>query len=205
MMFAMDTSTPITPAGWYDDGHGRLRWWDGSRWTEHTAPLAPQQPVRPQQPARSPRPAVELVAVPGSKLVWILPLVMLLAALIGGLLGAVTADGISDTEPVEQTYASFLRAERTRDCALLEQVTTPGFRDDLVDDDIGGYTCETWLAQTTLRRSEITWAMRVGPFGLVVAKEQYANPAFAPTSVTYTVVKRDGRWQLDDEDSPNEY
>ncbi len=24
-----------TPAGWYDDGSGRLRWWDGQRWTDH--------------------------------------------------------------------------------------------------------------------------------------------------------------------------
>lgn len=23
-----------TPAGWYDDGSGRLRWWDGERWTD---------------------------------------------------------------------------------------------------------------------------------------------------------------------------
>jgi len=23
------------PAGWYDDGQGRLRWWDGETWTEH--------------------------------------------------------------------------------------------------------------------------------------------------------------------------
>ena len=26
-----------TPPGWYDDGHGGLRWWDGARWTEHVA------------------------------------------------------------------------------------------------------------------------------------------------------------------------
>lgn len=24
-----------TPAGWYDDGSGNRRWWDGLRWTEH--------------------------------------------------------------------------------------------------------------------------------------------------------------------------
>lgn len=24
-----------TPAGWYDDGSGRQRWWDGQRWTDH--------------------------------------------------------------------------------------------------------------------------------------------------------------------------
>lgn len=28
-----------TPPGWYDDGHGALRWWDGEQWTEHTHPL----------------------------------------------------------------------------------------------------------------------------------------------------------------------
>lgn len=27
-----------TPAGWYDDGLGRKRWWDGGRWTSHTIP-----------------------------------------------------------------------------------------------------------------------------------------------------------------------
>lgn len=28
-----------TPAGWYDDGSGRQRWWDGEQWTEHFAPV----------------------------------------------------------------------------------------------------------------------------------------------------------------------
>jgi hypothetical protein len=31
-----------TPAGWYDDGSGQKRWWDGSGWTTHVAtPPAP--------------------------------------------------------------------------------------------------------------------------------------------------------------------
>ncbi|MFD5864345.1 DUF2510 domain-containing protein [Agromyces sp. NPDC127015] len=41
-------STPTTtaaPAGWYDDGSGRLRWWNGAQWTEHFAP----PPAPPQQ------------------------------------------------------------------------------------------------------------------------------------------------------------
>lgn len=29
-----------TPAGWYDDGAGALRYWDGVAWTPHVAPLA---------------------------------------------------------------------------------------------------------------------------------------------------------------------
>ncbi|WP_245958740.1 DUF2510 domain-containing protein [Microbacterium bovistercoris] len=27
------------PAGWYDDGSGRQRWWDGAQWTAHFAPV----------------------------------------------------------------------------------------------------------------------------------------------------------------------
>lgn len=27
-------------AGWYDDGHGKQRWWNGSQWTEHYVDLA---------------------------------------------------------------------------------------------------------------------------------------------------------------------
>ena len=35
-----------TAAGWYDDGSGRQRWWDGTQWTDHyetdqTAPTPP--------------------------------------------------------------------------------------------------------------------------------------------------------------------
>ena len=26
-----------TPSGWYDDGHGTMRWWDGAQWTEQVA------------------------------------------------------------------------------------------------------------------------------------------------------------------------
>lgn len=33
------------PAGWYPDGRGNQRWWDGERWTEQRAP---------EQPAREP-------------------------------------------------------------------------------------------------------------------------------------------------------
>lgn len=39
------------PAGWYDDGSGRLRWWDGTGWTEHVEPervtTAPPVPPAP--------------------------------------------------------------------------------------------------------------------------------------------------------------
>ena len=32
---ANDLAATATPPGWYPDGSGNSRWWDGSRWTEH--------------------------------------------------------------------------------------------------------------------------------------------------------------------------
>ncbi len=39
-----------TPPGWYDDGQGAQRWWDGNGWTEHTQPAAPAQAPQAPQP-----------------------------------------------------------------------------------------------------------------------------------------------------------
>ena len=52
----MTNTDAHVPAGWYPDPSGaqQLRWWDGTQWTAHYAPLAgaAQQPVQPQQPAQ---------------------------------------------------------------------------------------------------------------------------------------------------------
>ena len=41
-----------TAAGWYDDGSGRQRWWDGSQWTDQfqSAAPAPSTPAAAAQP-----------------------------------------------------------------------------------------------------------------------------------------------------------
>ncbi len=54
-----------TPAGWYDDGSGRQRYWDGTQWTEHFAPAAPPPPTAPAAPPPPTAPAA-LPAVPGA-------------------------------------------------------------------------------------------------------------------------------------------
>ena len=48
--------------GWYEDPHGGggQRWWDGERWSEHTAPA-----VQPAAPAAPPAPPAPPAAVPG--------------------------------------------------------------------------------------------------------------------------------------------
>ncbi|MEU9362329.1 phospholipid scramblase-related protein [Streptomyces sp. NPDC048301] len=48
------TTQSNVPAGWHPDPHGApqlLRYWDGSRWTEHTHPAQGQAPAAAQQPA----------------------------------------------------------------------------------------------------------------------------------------------------------
>ncbi|AKS32773.1 DUF2510 domain-containing protein [Mycolicibacterium goodii] len=49
-----------TPAGWYDDGRGSLRWWNGSAWTEHTQPA----PAAETAAAKPPSHVQNLVATP---------------------------------------------------------------------------------------------------------------------------------------------
>ena len=51
-----------TPAGWYDDGSGLLRWWDGAAWTEHTM-HAPPTPATPA-PVPTPTPQAASGAQP---------------------------------------------------------------------------------------------------------------------------------------------
>ena len=56
-----------TPAGWYDDGSGRQRWWDGTQWTEHFAPNAPVEDAAPAveaSPVAESTPAYEPPAIP---------------------------------------------------------------------------------------------------------------------------------------------
>lgn len=57
------------PAGWYDDGSGRPRWWDGERWTDHFAPehQAVAQVPPPQQQDDHASVAPEAHALPESQ------------------------------------------------------------------------------------------------------------------------------------------
>ncbi|MGN7799040.1 DUF2510 domain-containing protein [Leifsonia sp. 22587] len=72
---------PTTPAGWYDDGQGRLRWWDGQSWADVYAPVVQQ--VMVSQPQTS----INGVSVTG----FVLACVAFPAAAVSGMLGALLA------------------------------------------------------------------------------------------------------------------
>jgi len=54
-----ETTPPAMPAGWYPDGTGVTRWWDGTTWTDHVQPAeTPAQsaavvPAAPAEVART--------------------------------------------------------------------------------------------------------------------------------------------------------
>jgi hypothetical protein len=46
--------TQSTPPGWYPDGQGGQRWWDGNQWTEHTVPPeGSDRPAATEPPAQA--------------------------------------------------------------------------------------------------------------------------------------------------------
>ncbi len=196
----MDAPTPITPAGWYDDGHGQLRWWDGQRWTDHTAPLS--RPAASPQAAARPQTTEPRVKAPLGKLVWILPTVLVVAALVGGLLGALAATTFGNSDALDDTYARYLTAERAGDCRALEEVTTADFRDDLMEPLDVPFSCAAWRARLLPRAGEAKWSLRLGPVGMLIAEERSVGVGSRSSSlVTYTLIREDGRWKLDDDDS----
>jgi hypothetical protein len=110
--------TPSVPAGWYDDGSGRQRYWDGSAWTDHYLDAQSPTPVGageatgataaytdPAAPKTSRKGLWITIAVVGGLL-----LLLILGAIAAAVIGVVSrvADEVSDavtpgiTVPTEQ-------------------------------------------------------------------------------------------------------
>ncbi|MGN6326703.1 DUF2510 domain-containing protein [Pseudolysinimonas sp.] len=75
-----DSQSGATPAGWYADptGQAGVRWWDGSQWTAHSAPL-PAGGV--SGPARGPRPRIPDTTPIYTPYIWIVVVLPLLSSL----------------------------------------------------------------------------------------------------------------------------
>jgi hypothetical protein len=72
---------PLPPPGWYQDPSGPgLRWWDGTRWTEHHQAAVPLLPAPPVPPFPGTPPLGPVPAVPQQKW-WHIPLLVALGVL----------------------------------------------------------------------------------------------------------------------------
>jgi hypothetical protein len=136
-----------TPPGWYDDGHGSRRWWDGTAWTAHVQPtpdpaaaLALQaggSPGAGSAPTRSKAWIIWLVVgvvVLGFVVALLLLVPMLFSLISGAGDGGSSGGGLDGSTDDERAAVAVVRqydeAWATVDCDLLIASTTQRFRDD---------------------------------------------------------------------------
>ncbi len=204
-------NTPITPAGWYDDGHGSLRWWDGSVWTDHTAPLK-HEPAGPAAPAAAETrvevlPPATKVEVKSSAVWWAVPIALLVSAVLGGLCASVVWRGF-DPAPLNETFDRYTAAIANKDCAEFEAVTTPGFREDLTE---AAFDCEIWMAANSGKPTgKRIFGFRIGPVGMLAVTAPANGRGVDPnldsldTAWIYSFERVDGKWLLSDIDDESD-
>ncbi|MFJ4172760.1 DUF2510 domain-containing protein [Microbacterium sp. NPDC089696] len=95
-------------AGWYPDPEvpTQSRYWDGTQWTEHRAPMAPAAP-EPGPPLIPPPPAVapSPTSTSGSKKGWLIGGAIATGVIVVGSVGAAIGAG-GNREPDQQASAS---------------------------------------------------------------------------------------------------
>lgn len=182
------------PAGWYDDGRGALRYWDGVAWTEHTH--------QPAVPAAKPR--------GGNVAPWVwwtsgAVLAVLLITVVS--LTIATAMRPNPDADVRAAVAAFDDAWLTEDCDALWSVTTGDYRDDLAF-----YVCEDFTTRARDVNAEYedyyVWVSSVdvdGSAARVNALESfYYDDEYAEHRVTYALVLDDGTWLVSGVEYPDE-
>lgn len=100
----MSTYTGPAPAGWYPgpEHDGRLRYWDGQRWTEHYAPGVPMAPAPFPGGPPAPRPpqspsGTTIAVIVGLVALGVAGLLVAVAVLSGGSGGGGNGGGSDDS------------------------------------------------------------------------------------------------------------
>ncbi|AJR18758.1 DUF2510 domain-containing protein [Pimelobacter simplex] len=149
-----DPNQPSIPAGWYPDGLGGQRWWDGAEWTEHTQHTQHDQPPPPPPPP-VPAPAPAVIARPDPNRSRTL---LVLGAAGGGLLAlllvvlvAARVLGGNDPESVATDYlGATFEGDHEAVCELLVEER----RDALLVDAGAGDDCGQYADEQRDREDE---------------------------------------------------
>ena len=179
------------PAGWYDDGSGSLRYFDGATWTEHVAGH-PAQPAPPSA-LRKGMPTWGWVVLGAT-------LVVVLVGLAGVGYGVVRAQH-APLEAAQAAIAAYDEAWVNADCDALGDATTSNLRESLGYDDCAVFMAEANGFHEAERDYAIAFVSKDYAHGKVsvVTKESYTDPdgGRLVDRVTYTVIKDGDTWRID--------
>ena len=179
-----------TPAGWYDDGSGGLRYWDGTNWTEHTAP-------RYENPAPASGPQRKAGA-------WLWIVVGGVAVVLVGVTVGVVLLLSSHAGPVKEAKAAletYNSAWLNVDCDALQEATTEDFRYDWGYEDCSAFEDAATDFDQANRdyRTTVDDTAFVSGHVVVTTTERYTDVdgTALVDEVTYTVVNDGDAWRID--------
>lgn len=103
------------PPGWYDDGAGSLRWWDGREWTPHMAQGAPAMTIAEDLHGRRSR----------ARWPWVVIALLGLGVIVSVVAVVASSTARRGAETPEAALGEYLRAWESGDCEAIRSVTTP--------------------------------------------------------------------------------
>lgn len=196
------------PTGWYDQGDGTQRYWDGIAWTEHTAPASPTRtpaggqfattlaaPPLAQPSGYAALPSAAPAAAPRKRVwPWVLGIVGGVLLLIIGLAvwGVMAFVGVVKG-PVD-TVNDFENAVESGDCSAMEATVTSSLLASS-----GWEDCEVFKSDAESLSPSAFNANNssiVNGAATVTAEIRYTGDTAAYVG-TYTLIKQGGDWRVD--------
>jgi hypothetical protein len=176
-----------TPPGWYDDGAGARRWWDGAAWTSHVAEAANGPRVETPPQAKASRRGLWLgLGIGGGALALAIAAVIVALVVVPQLSRPSVADAIS----------AYNDAWIDGDCAQYVALSTPSLQEAYA------VSCEDFAGSTAESTQFSIESVDEGSDeAVVVYRVDGVDADGASFSDRYEahLVQRDGRWLVDEE------
>lgn len=214
-----------TPAGWYDDGQGAQRWWDGAQWTEHVQPAVAETAPPPPANATGTDPATPAAASaepPRRSRLWVLwvvlgvvaVLLVALAAVLVPMLVGLFSPGSASNDAERGAVASVELLDEAwddADCDAYFAATTEAMRGDYGYTDCAGFVSAAEALDETTDDYEIAITsietLSDGSVSVTTSEtyttsvDEEGNTLSPPEPrediLTYTVIPRGDGWAID--------